>query len=108
MEELAKQIAKLRKQKKLSRRELGLFAGVSGAFIVDIESARVGSIEPDILLKLATILDADYGYLLLLAGCLKKLDESGLCSINVRTREGKKEKLACLEFIRSDHTHGRL
>ena len=105
MEELAKQIAKLRKQKRLSRRELSLFAGVSGALIVDIESARISRIEPDILWKLAKTLDADYGRLLLLAGCLKKLDKSGSCFINVQTFEGREEKLECLEFIRSNHIH---
>lgn len=64
----------LRKNKKLTIRQLELYSGVSNAYLSQIENGNRGIPSPDILKKLHSHLDVDYNDLMRTAGYLE--DES--------------------------------
>jgi len=74
MEQLRKEIRRLREAKNLSKRALSNYTKVSDAYIVQIELGQVKSVSPEILRKLAPALGTNYRRLMELAGYLKDID----------------------------------
>lgn len=71
---IGKRIARLRKNKGLSARKLARLSGVSQAYISQIENGVYSNPHPDILEKLARVLEVTHMELMLEAGLIKETD----------------------------------
>lgn len=69
--EFGKYLRGLRKSKKMTIRQLELYAGVSNAYLSHIENGKRGIPSPDILKKLSTPLGVDYDELMEKAGYIE-------------------------------------
>lgn len=73
-EEYGKYIRGLRKNRKLTIRQLELYSGVSNSYLSLLENGKRGVPSPDILQKLAGPLNTDYEVLMERAGYIKSKD----------------------------------
>lgn len=65
-----------RKSKKLTLRDVEGLAGVSNAYLSQLENDKVTKPSANILYKLSNVYNADFDYLLELAGIIEKKQES--------------------------------
>jgi transcriptional regulator with XRE-family HTH domain len=69
--DFGKYLRKLRKEKKLTVRQLDLYSGVSHSYISQIERGARGIPSPEILLKLSKALNVEYEELMKAAGYIR-------------------------------------
>lgn len=74
-DEFGKHLRKLRKNKKITIRQLELFSGVSNAYLSQLENGKRSIPSPNILQKLHKHLGVSYEYLMEKAGFLKAIKE---------------------------------
>lgn len=74
-EEFGKYLRSIRKQRKLTIRQLELYSGVSNGYLSQLETGKRGIPSPDILKKISGPLGTTYEDLMLKAGYLDELSE---------------------------------
>lgn len=74
-DEFGKYLRSIRKQRKLTIRQLELYSGVSNGYLSQLETGKRGIPSPDILKKISGPLGTTYEELMLKAGYLDELSE---------------------------------